>query len=111
MKLNQEVPYTHSLGWSQRMQPLKPGVAKKIDRILGESGLSMQLVHGEGRVNLSGLPMEIGNEILERLRQVFKVHIRYNRNAYDAERPPPDRYVAPAPDVSPASPAHAAGTA
>ncbi len=89
MRLTQEVECTHTI--SRGNQLLTVGQQEYIDRILAEDGLSLRVIDGEGRVNLSGLPIDIGNEILARIQRTLGVFIVYNRSAYDAESGPAAR--------------------
>ena len=83
MRLTQEVECTHTLNRGD--QPLTLGQQQYIDRILAENGLSLRVIEGEGRVNLSGLPIDIGNQILAKIQKTLGVFVIYNRSAYEAE--------------------------
>ncbi len=86
MRLTLAVSYTHALTEGKGRKPLGDEKACRIDEFLADSGLSLEHVQGEGRVNMSGLPMKVGDEILEQIRQLFGVHIAYNKHAYDGQK-------------------------
>ena len=86
MRLIQAVSHTHALTDGKGRARLADTKATRIDEHLGQFGLSLDHSYGEGRVDLSGLPMKVGDQILEEIRQLFGVHIAYNRHAYDGQK-------------------------